>query len=65
MCSTILIISDKQRRVPSRKVSKEKGNVKMLFAGSLAEAREWIAGEAVDLTLIALKGQHDETFALV
>jgi two-component system, NtrC family, response regulator HydG len=65
MCSTILIISDKQRRGPSKKASKQQGHVKMLFAGSMADAQEWIAGEAVDLTLIALKGPDDETFALV
>jgi DNA-binding NtrC family response regulator len=65
MCSTILIISDKQRRGLSKKASKQQGNVKMLFAGSIADAQEWIAGEAVDLTLIALKGPDNETFALV
>ena len=65
MCSTILIISDKQRRDHSGSASEEHNHVKMLFAGSIAEAQEWIAGEVVDLTLIALKGQHEETFALV
>ncbi len=65
MCSTILIISDKQRRGPTKRVSEKPGHVKMLFAGSMADAQEWIAGEVVDLTLIALKGPDDETFALV
>ena len=65
MCSTILVISDNERRAPSGNVSEEHKHVKMFFAGSYAEAQEWIAGETVDLTLIALKGQHDETFALV
>ncbi len=65
MCSTILIISDKQRRGPSWQVNKEQRHVKMLFAGSMMDAQEWISGETVDLTLIALKGPDDETFALV
>jgi DNA-binding NtrC family response regulator len=65
MSSTILIISDKQRRLPFGYRNEEPEHVKMLFAGSIAEAQEGIAGKAVDLTLIALKGQHEETFALV
>lgn len=65
MCSTILVISDRQRREPCWKESKEQRQVKLLFAGSVADAQEWIAGESVDLTLIALKGPDDETFALV